>query len=134
MKTLAPLAAAFCVVAAQCPNNIAGTLITGGWGGNHIGLTATADSSQIEYDCAAGSIHGPIVLDAAGRFTATGSHTVGHGGPVRVDEVPEVHPARYEGRVRGNTMELRVVLTDQNQEIGTFNLERNAQPMVMRCL
>lgn len=134
MRTCVPLLAAFFSIAAQCPSNLAGTVITGGWGGNHIGLTAMADRSQIEYDCAAGSIQGPIVLDAAGRFSATGTHTIGHGGPVRVDEVPDVHPARYDGRVQGNTMELRVVLTDRNQEIGTFRLERNAQPMVMRCL
>lgn len=134
MRICVPLLVAFFSIAAQCPSNVAGTVITGGWGGNHIGLTATADSSQIEYDCAAGSIQGPIVLDSGGRFTALGSHTIGHGGPVRMDEVPDVHAARYEGRVRGNTMELRVVLTDRNQEIGTFRLERNAQPMVMRCL
>jgi hypothetical protein len=128
------LATAFCITAAQCPNSVAGTVVTGAWGGQHIGLTATSDSAQIEYDCAAGSIQGPIVLDANGRFGAIGTHTIGHGGPVRVDELPDVHPARYDGRVQGNTMELRVVLTDRNQEIGTFRLERNAQPMVMRCL
>jgi hypothetical protein len=134
MKTRMVLVLAAAVTAAQCPSNVAGTVITGSWGGNHIGLTATADSSLIEYDCAAGRIAGPIVLDQAGRFSATGSHTVGHGGPVRIGEVPDVHPARYDGRIQGNRMELRVILTDRNQEVGTFRLERNAQPMVMRCL
>lgn len=125
---------AYFITAAQCPNSVAGTIVTGDWGGQHIGLTATADSSQIEYDCAAGTIHGPIVLDGAGRFTATGSHTIGHGGPMRIDEVPDVHPARYSGRIRGNRMELHVTLTDRNQDVGTFTLERDAKPLVVRCL
>jgi hypothetical protein len=121
-------------VAAQCPNSLANTVVTGNWGGEHIGLTATADSSQIEYDCAAGRIQGPIVLDAEGRFSAAGSHTIGQGGPVRMDEAPDVHPARYDGRVSGNRMELRVLLSDRNEHIGTFRLERDAPPRVFRCL
>jgi hypothetical protein len=124
-----------CVItAAQCPNGVAGTVVTGSWGGQHIGLTATANASEIEYDCAAGTIDGPIVLDGAGRFTATGTHTIGHGGPMRIDEVPDTHPARYAGRIRGNTMELHVTLTDRNQDIGTFTLERDARSLVVRCL
>jgi hypothetical protein len=127
------LAASF-ATAAQCPNGVAGTVVTGSWGGQHIGLTATAGASQIEYDCAAGTIDGPIVLDGAGRFTATGTHTIGHGGPMRIDEVPDTHPARYDGRIRGNRMELSVALTDRNQDIGTFTLERDKNPLVVRCL
>jgi len=135
MRTRMVLLVTACVItAAQCPNSVAGTVVTGNWGGQHIGLTATANSSEIEYDCAAGTIAGPIVLDGAGRFTAIGTHTIGHGGPMRIDEVPDTHPARYDGRIRGNRMELHVTLTDRNQDVGSFTLERDANPLVVRCL
>src|SRR5436190_18699608 len=59
------------------------TLVEGLWGGDHIRMVAGRTSAQLEYDCATGTIDEPIVLDASGRFTATGSHTPEHGGPQR---------------------------------------------------
>lgn len=109
-------------------------LVTGDWGGEHLGLSATATGAALEYDCAAGTIAEPIRPDAKGRFSVTGVHYPGHGGPISLDDPPEQHPARYQGTVAGRTMVVTVTLTDSGTVIGTFTLTRGGSPHVLKCL
>jgi len=109
-------------------------VVTGDWGGQHLGLVASATGASLEYDCATGKIAEPIRPDAAGRFSVTGEHYPGHGGPVRVDEEQVKRPARYDGVVRGNFMDLTVTLSDSNTVVGTFTLEYGRSPFVFKCL
>lgn len=122
------------VSVAGCAMNGQPKVITGEWGGDHIQLTAGSDSSRIEYDCAFGSITGPIAVDTDARLHATGTHIIGHGGPIRNDEVPDAHPARYSGFVNGPRMTLTVVLADRGDTVGTFTLKRGVVGRVFRCL
>lgn len=123
-------AAAGCDPARTSPPSV----IIGTWGGDHAGLVATPDSGTMEYDCAAGRITEPLRPGADGRFVATGTHTPGHGGPARIDEVLPLRPARYTGRVDGDQLELTVVMTDSNVVVGTFQLTRGRSPRVFKCL
>jgi hypothetical protein len=109
-------------------------VILGDWGGDHAGLVAMADSGTMEYDCAAGRITEPLRPGSDGRFVATGTHTPGHGGPVRIDEVLPRRPARYSGRIDGDLLELTVVMTDSNVTVGTFQMTRDRSPNVFKCL
>ena len=109
-------------------------IITGDWGGDHAGLIATADSSTLEYDCAAGRITEPLRPHSDGSFTAVGTHTPGHGGPIRIDEALPKRPARYTGRVDGDHLSLTVVMTDSAVTVGTFDLYRGRSPHVFKCL
>ena len=111
----------------------AGRVEAGTWGGQHIQLTVRADGAGIEYDCANGTVTGALELDAEGRFDLRGTHTREHGGPVRVDEEPESHPARYEGRVSGRTMTLSVTLTDTNERVGNFTLTLGREGRIFKC-
>jgi len=106
--------------------------LTGSWGGPHIGLEVTGETARIEYDCAQGTIDGPVVPDGQGRFEATGTHTAEHGGPVREGEQDEGRPARYRGQVKGGSLKLTVTFSS-GEEIGTFLLTRDAQPRLTRC-
>jgi hypothetical protein len=108
--------------------------LVGSWGGRHIGLEMALNAGQLEYDCAHGTIEGPIVPDPQGRFTARGIHFAEHGGPVREGEPEEGRPAHYRGRISGRTLTLAVILLDSNEKIGTFTLVRGAAPRIMRCL
>src|SRR4029450_10162668 len=83
------------------------TLMRGVWGGDHIRMVISRDGAQLEFDCATGTIDRPIVLDAAGAFTAKGSYTPEHGGPRRDDQAA-APGARYAGRVSAQTMTLTV--------------------------
>lgn len=106
----------------------------GSWGGLHIGLELAADGGRLEYDCAHGTIEGPVIPGHQGRFAATGTHFAEHGGPVREGEQEEGRPARYRGRLSGRRLTLTVTLADSNEEIGTFTLVRGAAPRIMKCL
>jgi hypothetical protein len=96
-------------------------------------MVVNSAGATIEYDCARGTIDQSL-LAADGMFTAIGTHIPGHGGPVREGEIPDKHPARYDGRTDGKTMTLEVTLTDSGQKLGTFTLERGASPSVFKCL
>src|SRR6266852_1630556 len=89
-----------------------GRVEIGVWSGEHLRVDVTAGGGTTEYDCAHGTIDEPLVAQRDGRFSATGTHTFDHGGPIRNDEVPNRHPARYDGRVTGDTLQLTVTVTD----------------------
>jgi hypothetical protein len=129
------LIAAFLLSAAgPCSTDVAGPVAPSEWGGEHIGLTVSATGGVLEYDCASGTIDQPIVVGANGNFIAQGTHTIGHGGPSMVGEIPDLHPARYDGWTDGETMRLTVTLTDTGEKLGSFTLVRGQSPRVFRCL
>jgi hypothetical protein len=88
----------------------------------------------VEFDCAHGDIPGALTLNARNEFNVTGTFVREHGGPIRVGEVPDSHPAVYAGLVTATTMTLTVRLTDTNEMIGTFTLSRGTPGRVVRCL
>ena len=109
-----------------------GTPVLGTWNGMHASLALADTGGTIEYDCAHGRIRAAVQPDGAGRFDAPGVHFRDHGGPVRIDEVPDSAPARYVGQVRGAVMNLRVFVGTDT--LGPFTLRRDASPQLMRCL
>jgi hypothetical protein len=127
---------AVCLAAACCggPATPDGMVTTGAWGGVGIRLDVTAQGATIEYDCAHGTIDQPLVTDREGRFSADGTHGREHGGPIRLDEVPDRHPARYDGQLSGRSMHLTVRLLDTPQMIGAFDATFGAVGRVVKCL
>lgn len=120
--------------ASACPYDYPERIEPGAWGGEHIGIMVSDSGAIIEYDCAAGVVSVPLLLGSRGEFSWMGTHSPGHGGPVRIDEPPNVHPASYSGRVSGNDMTLTLTLQDNSQPSQTFTLVRGANPSVFRCL
>ena len=111
-----------------------GQVEIGSWGGDHVRLDITPRGGTAEYDCAHGTIDEALVADRDGRFSASGTHTFEHGGPIRDDEMPNRHPARYDGRVTSEKLQLTVTVTDTQQIIGPFTLTRGATSRLVRCL
>ena len=109
------------------------TIPNGTWGGAHIRIDVADGSATIDYDCANGTIEGPLNIKSDGKFDLRGVHNKEHGGPVRSDETANSHPARYEGWTDGKTMKLKVVLPDSNEEIGTFTLVHGKVGRVFKC-
>ena len=108
--------------------------LAGGWGGAHVGLVVDTEGGKLEYDCAAGTIDHPLVLNGLGEFHERGTHTPGTGGPVRQDEVPPAYPAVYEGSVKDDRMTLRVIVPSNGTVIGPLELRKGAAPVLTRCL
>jgi len=120
---------AFTLVQAKRPK----TIPNGGWGGTHIQLTVANGSASIEYDCANGSIDGPLKIDSRGRFDWRGTHVREHGGPVRIGENRDASAARYTGWTDGKRMKLTVTLVDSKTVVGTFELTQGRQGRVFKC-
>ncbi len=119
-----------CAAPGLPPND--GAIVTGRWGAPRAGLTLTESGGIIEYDCAHGGFRAPVRPDGSGRFDIAGVHVREHGGPVRMDEVPDSIPARYVGQVSANRMTLRVFV--RADTLGPFNLVKDVQPQLVRCL
>jgi hypothetical protein len=115
------------------PQAETGLLPRSEWGGEHIRLSVGDTIADVEFDCAHGTVRLPIML-SEGHFSASGSFTQEHGGPVRDGELFPPHAARYSGRVIGGRMMLTVTLTDEKRAIGTFDLQRGKDASVFKCL
>lgn len=104
------------------------------WGGNGIRLSVGQNSLMVEYACASGEADGRLKMDERGNFKAIGVHMAQRPGPVSVVDEPERQPVRYDGRILGKTMKLRVTLIKNKTVIGDFELKRDAAPRLHRCL
>jgi|SRR5918911_808350 hypothetical protein len=109
------------------------TLASGVWGGDHVRMEVGEGGVALEFDCASGEIEKPVALDGGGRFDVSGKYSVQHGGPVRRDEEANARPARYTGRVRGDTLTLKVTLADPAEDAGTYTLTRGSDGHVVKC-
>jgi len=106
----------------------------GTWGANGIAMEVTASGARIEYDCAHGTITGPLVLDADGRFAVKGRHFPEHGGPIRDGEDSDGQPVLYTGQVTGDTMTLAVTPEASNTAISSHTLARGKTGRLHKCL
>ena len=133
-RSLIVSALATCLTGAACDIDVTAPEMVGQWGGEHISLSVSLSGSTLEYDCAHGTIEGSIEPDRNGNFVVTGTHVREHGGPIQEDEVPDEHPARYQGWTNGTRMTLSVILTDTGLEIGTYHLRLGQQAQLFKCL
>lgn len=108
-------------------------LSSGTWGGQHIQFQVDGGSVTIEYDCAHGSIGGPLTFDGQGRFRWRGTYTAERGGPIRLGREAPEQAATYSGSLRGDTMTLIVTTDNSSIEPQTFTLTRNRIGRVWKC-
>lgn len=109
------------------------THLSGQWGGPHISLLLQGGLGTIEYDCASGTIDTVVNPAPDGRFTATGTHRPGQGGPVRVGQIFISHRATYSGTVEKDQMTFSGRLED-GTVLGPFTLTLGSQGELLRCL
>jgi hypothetical protein len=129
---------AACLVGALCSSELARTnkmtnIPEGTWGALHIRIEVEKGSATIDYDCAHGTIDGPLTVDSQGRFSLSGTHVREHGGPIREDEKLNSEPAQYTGSVADEKMNLTVTLRDTKETVGTFTLEHGKPGRVFKC-
>ena len=127
------------LVAAGCTTGVRGlepasvdTLKTGQWGGQHIVMTVAATRTDIEFDCAKAAVEGTIATDRDGAFTISGTFQPERPGPTTPDSPPR-RPMRLSGTVKGDDLQLQVVLTDTGEDAGTFTLSFGAAPRLTKC-
>jgi hypothetical protein len=103
------------------------------WGGDHVTMTVGATSTHLEFDCAHGDIPGVLSVNN-GDLVANGTFVREHGGPIRVDDQTDQHPALYSGQVSSGKMNLSIRLTDSGEVVGSFDLIHGSAGRVVKCL
>lgn len=107
--------------------------LEGQWGGPSISLLLEGGLGTIEYDCASGTIDSALSPGKDGRFSATGTHRPGQGGPIRVGQIFTSYRAIYAGTVEKDHMTLSGRLED-GTVLGPFTLTQGAEGQLNRCL
>jgi len=96
-------------------------------------MTVGATSTHLEFDCAHGDIPGALSVNN-GDLVANGTFVREHGGPIRVDDQTDQHPALYSGQVASGKMKLSIRLTDSGEVVGSFDLVQGVAGRVVKCL
>jgi hypothetical protein len=107
------------------------TIPIGTWGGQGIRLEVTANAATVEYDCAHGTIAGPLKLDK-GKFSLPGTH-ITERGPIRLNDPRKPAAVNFSGWTDGKKMTLTVTLAEDNQNIGEFTLTRGNEGRLRKC-
>ena len=113
------------------PGQTSRTVKDGTWGGQHLSMRVSPASSELEFDCGTGSVEGRIPLDRENAFSVSGTLTR-EGGPTRLGGTSG-QPMRLTGTVDGDTMKVRIVLTDSDADEGTFTLALGAEARLVKC-
>lgn len=105
----------------------------GKWGGTSIGLSVEETTVTIEFDCATAEITRNLMIDKTGNFSTEGIYIRRSPGALRVKFPPKRAPARFEGKISGKTMTLKITLTETGEKIGDFTLQRGKTPTIRKC-
>lgn len=97
-------------------------------------MDVDANGAQLDFDCAHATINQPLKLDANGNFDAAGLYVRERGGPVRSDDDQSGQPARFKGRLAGNSLTLTIALEGAAESIGPFTLEFGKYARVFKCM
>ena len=105
---------------------------SGQWGGQHIAMTVASSKTEIEFDCGKATITGAIAADPDGSFSAPGTFLPQPPRPVTPD-APASRPMRATGTVKADDMQVKIVLTDQDETVGDFSLTLGAAARLLKC-
>lgn len=105
---------------------------SGEWGGQHVRVSIRADGGAVELDCAHGVIDESLALDSHQRFEAAGRYMPEHPGPVHEDELDQSRPARYRGRLDGETITFEIVFAN-GETVGPYTAGLGRPSRVVKC-
>lgn len=133
MAVLAVLAAAG--LAAACAPHYPTRVPLGNWGGPHAGMIVSDSGAEVEYDCGAGRITAPMLLDGRGNFDLPGLFIRSGPGPSPAnDSLLPTYPARYTGHTDGHTMTFTMTVANDSIPPQSYTVAYGANPNVLKCL
>ena len=106
----------------------------GVWGGTGVSLRIGGSGAEIEFDCARGTIPGPLRLDEQGRFEVAGTFERGRPGPIRMGDTPKTEPARYRGTLNGQRLAFEVIPSSTGKPMGPFSAKLGGASRIRSCL
>ncbi|MDH3529821.1 MAG: hypothetical protein OEQ28_09670 [Acidobacteriota bacterium] len=105
----------------------------GNWGGTGIALSVVENGVEIEFDCADAEINKKLMIDDQGDFCVTGLFKRIAPGALSPDSQPDIVPARFEGKIAGKDMTIKITLTESDLEIGDFTLRLGEEAILHKC-
>jgi hypothetical protein len=133
LAALASIAAL--LVAGACAPGYPDRVPLGNWGGPHAGMVVSDTGAEIQYDCGAGRITAPLLLDSRGDFDLPGLYIRQGPGPVPAnDSLLPRYPARYTGHSDGHTMAFTMTVENDSIPAQSFTLAYGGNPNVFKCL
>ena len=105
--------------------------LLGEWGGPQVRLSLGEAGGRIDFACASATIDAAVHPDGAGNFSAAGRHEDFAGGPAPADTPATTTPARFSGKVDGDTLQLSVQRGGAAAE--TYTLQRGRRTKLIRC-
>jgi hypothetical protein len=106
----------------------------GPWGGQGIHLEVNEKSAKVEFDCAHGTIQGPLTLSDKSEFKLKGTFTRERGGPVRSDQNESREAAVYSGSIKGETMMLELRIDGQDEPLTSYVLTKGKAGRLRKCM
>jgi hypothetical protein len=125
--------AGFAFVASLAYSKEMQRIADGVWGGQHIQVDVSSESAKVEFDCAHGTIEGPLTVDANGDFSWRGTFARERGGPITSDDKDLSQPAVYSGSIKEQTMTMAVRLASEKEPLDTFVLTRGKAGQIRKC-
>lgn len=111
----------------------------GVWGGQHMGVNFQGGLSDVQFDCASGTIDDAVYPARDGSFSVKGTYRTGPAGPVKVGQFFVSKDAVYSGQVTQGTtkkgprlMSLSVTFED-GSSLGPFTLTEGMHPQLTHC-
>ena len=108
-------------------------ITTGIWGGDHVHLDVNSNSAKIEFDCAHGTIEGPLTVSAGGEFNWKGTFARERGGPITSNDENRGQPAVYSGSINEQTRKLTLRLENEKDPLDTFVLTQGKDGRIRKC-
>ncbi len=108
--------------------------VLGKWGGQGVQLEINENSSNFEFDCASASINSRLKTTDNQIDIQFGTFTYEHGGPIKVDEKPDIHPAQFKGEIIQDSMTVIITILDQKRADQIFKLKKGENGRIFKCL
>lgn len=108
--------------------------VLGIWGGQGVTLEINENSSNFEFDCATAMINSKLKTTDNQIDTQFGTFTYEHGGPIKIDEKPDIHPAQFRGEIKNDSMTIIITILDQKRPDQVFKLKKGEMGRVFKCL
>lgn len=106
----------------------------GRWGGRGVQLSVTEKSTYFEFDCANAELKSKLKTVGIEVVEQFGTYTYERGGPVKVDEKPDVHPAAFRGKIVKDSMFISITILDQKRADIPLKMKKDTQGLVFKCL
>ncbi len=124
----------FFIISCASDLNPKTTDVLGKWGGQGVQLEINENSSIFEFDCALASINSKLKTTDNQIDIQFGTFTYERGGPIKIDEKPDIHPAQFKGEIIQDSMTVIITILDQKRADQVFKLKKGENGRIFKCL